>query len=262
MAVRGEWLIAAAVNRLRPRGHDTRIRRQAAQYWSAPDGEQSWESNSHWRQGIGDAAFEEVGRDHWEIYRRFARALRVAAPGTVIEWGAGGGANAVAFAPHAERFIAADISADNLAECARQVEAVCDTPLEIRRIELTDPDAALDGLRYSCDTFLCLYVLEVTTGPPAVRDILGVAQRVLRPGGMAFVQMKYHTGDRRTRGRPGLTYTRNLALSTTFTIEEFWRLADECGLAPQLITLVPRNRLDSRYAYYALVKPDTAGSPD
>lgn len=257
MALRGERFIAAAVRALRPRRHDARIGAQAARYWSASDGDGSWESNSHWRDGIGDDAFEEVGRGHWEMYQRFARALGVQAPGTVIEWGAGGGANAAAFAPRAKRFIAADISPDNLAECSRQVRAVCDTPLDIRRIDLADPDAAADGLRHGCDTFLCLYVIEVTTGVDAVRTILGIAQRVLRPGGMAFVQMKYHTGDGRTRGRPGLAYTRNLALTTTFTIEEFWQLADECGLAPQLITLVPRNRLDSRYAYYALTKPDT-----
>lgn len=96
----------------------------------------------------------------------------------------------------------------------------------------------------------------MTTGVDAVRAILGIAQRVLRLGGMAVVQMKYHTGDARTRGATGIHYARDLALNTTFTIEHFWRLADECGLEPQLITLVPRNRLDSRYAYYALTKPD------
>lgn len=255
VAIRGERFIAAAVRRLTPRGHDARIDKQAARYWSDSDGEQSWESNSHWRSGIGDEAFSEVGGDHWEIYRRFALALGIRTPGTIIEWGAGGGANAVAFAPHAERFIAADISPGNLAECGRQVQAVCATPLDTRTIDLADPGAAADGLLDACDTFMCLYVIEVTTGVDAVRTILGVAQRVLRSGGMAFVQMKYHTGDGRSRGRPGLAYTRNLASTTTFTIEEFWRLADECGLVPQLITLVPRNRLDSRYAYYALTKP-------
>lgn len=257
MAVRGERFIAAVVRQLSPHRHDARIGKQAARYWSAADGDASWESNSHWRQGIGDETFEEVGRDHWEIYQRFARALRIQTPGTVIEWGAGGGANAVAFAPTAQRFIAADISPDNLAECVRQVEAVCSTAVDSRHIDLADPDSATEGLRSACDTFLCLYVIELAAGVDAVRTILGIAERVLRPGGMALIQTKYHTGDRRTRGRTGLAYTRNMALSTTFTVEEFWRLADECGLEPQLITLVPRNRLDSRYAYYALVKPDT-----
>jgi hypothetical protein len=98
-------------------------------------------------------------------------------------------------------------------------------------------------------------VIEVTTGPDEVRRILRIAERVLAPGGLAFVQMKYHTTDGRTRGRPGVRYERNLALTTTFTIDEFWSLAGECGLEPKLVTLVPKNRLDERYAYYAMVKP-------
>ncbi|KMO73487.1 methyltransferase domain-containing protein [Mycolicibacterium chlorophenolicum] len=261
MALRGERFVAAAVRAVRPRWHDARTREQAARYWSATGSDVSWQSNSHWRDGIGDQAFEEIGRDHWLIYQRFARALRIQAPGRVIEWGAGGGANAAAFAPRAQGFIAADISLDNLAECARQVKSACSTPLETRRIDLSNPTAAADGLQDACDTFLCLYVIELTVGVEAVRSILGIAQRVLRPGGMAFVQMKYHTGESYTRGWRGLAYTRNLASTTTFTIEEFWRLADECGLSPQLIYLVPHNRLDSRYAYYALIKPEADAEP-
>ncbi|WP_237568711.1 class I SAM-dependent methyltransferase [Mycolicibacterium lacusdiani] len=261
MPARGEEIIVAAVRLLMPGRHDARIKRQAARYWSASDGDQSWNSNSHWRNGIGDEAFAEVGRDHWEIYQRFARALEVDTATTIIEWGAGGGANAVAFAPHVERFIAADVSPDNLAECSRQVQAVCNTLVDTLLIDLADPNAAADGLRHACDLFLCLYVIELTTGVDAVRTILRIAQRVLRPGGMALVQVKYHTSDGHTRGRIGLAYARNLALNTTFTIEGFWTLAGECGLEPQLATLVPRNRLDSRYAYYALIKPANGMEP-
>jgi hypothetical protein len=81
-----------------------------------------------------------------------------------------------------------------------------------------------------------------------------IAERLLVDGGIAFVQVKYHNADRNTRGHKR-NYRRNLANMTTFGIDEFWLRAQECGLTPRLITLVPRNRLDSRYAYYALTKP-------
>ena len=252
--VRGERFIAAVVGKLGGRRFKDRISDQAAEYWSAAANPE-WEANSHWRNGIGDEAWLEVGRDHWTIYQRFARALEITAPGIAIEWGAGGGASAVAFAPHAERFIAADISQDNLDECVRQVQAACDTPIETRRIDLANPEQAIEGLRGSCGTFLCLYVIELTTGPDEVRTILRIAEQLLAPGGFALVQMKYHTSDGRTRGRPGLAYARNIALTTTFTIEQFWHITNDCGLRPHLITLVPETRLDYRYAYYALTKP-------
>ncbi len=145
--------------------------------------------------------------------------------------------------PHAQRFIAADISQEkNLDECVRQVRATCTTPVETRRIDLACPEQATVGLAGSCDVFLCLYVIELTTGANAVRAILkNRPHRVGPPGGMALVQIKYHTSDRRTRGFAGTAYDRNLASTTTFTIEEFfWNLAAECGLTPpRLITLVP-----------------------
>ena len=214
-----------------------------------------WESNSHWRDALGDVAFREVGDEHVAIFDRFAKALGVEVDGgTVLEWGCGGGANAVAFAPRADKFIGADISEESLAECERQVRAACTTPIETRRIDLENPERAVADLDATCSAFLCLYVVEVTTGAAEVRRILNVAKRVLAPGGIALVQVKYHTDDPRTRGRLAARYERNLSLTTTFSIDEFWELADGCGLDPKLVTLVPENRLDVRYAYYALTR--------
>ena len=39
-------------------------------------------------------------------------------------------------------------------------------------------------------------------------------------------------------------------------IDEFWTAATSCGLRPELVTLVPKNDLDERYAYFLLTKAD------
>lgn len=254
--MRGERFLAAGVNAAGGRRFRDRIAAQASRYWATPT-QGRWEADSHWRNGIGEMAWREVGVEHWSIYSMFAGALAIPAPGRVIEWGAGGGANAVAFAPHAQAFIATDVSDNSLDECVRQVRAVCDTPISTRRIDLKVPEQAVADLRRSCDTFLCFYVLELTAGADAVKRILRIASELLAPGGLAVIQVKYHTDDRRTRGRPGVRYTRNIATTTTFGIEEFWALAIDCGLEPQLLTLVPVNRLDKHYAYYGLIRPDS-----
>jgi Methyltransferase domain len=223
-------------------------------YWTGESGER-WLSDSHWRDGLKDEAWVEVGRDHLALFGQFAKALgKPDNPGVVVEWGCGGGANAVAFAPSAEKFIAADVSAESVAECVRQINAVCDTPTEPVHIDIEHPERAAAGRDGTCDTFLCLYVLELTAGPAEALRIMRIAERLLVSGGIAFVQVKYHNADRRTRGHKR-NYRRNLANMTTFGIDEFWLRAEDCGLTPQFITLVPRNRLDSRYAYYALTKP-------
>ena len=255
MALRAERFVWSALGRIGGQRFRDRVAGQASQYWSTQQDE-LWESNSHWRDALGDTAFLEVGNEHVAIFDRFAKALgKPVDGGTVLEWGCGGGANAVAFAPRADRFIGADISEESLVECERQVRAVCSTPVQTRRIDLAEPERAVADLTSTCSAFLCLYVIELTTGRDEVRRILDVAERVLQPGGMALVQMKYHTDDPRTRGRLGATYERNLSLTTTFSIDDFWELCDDCGLSPQFVTLVPQNRLDVRYAYYGLVKP-------
>lgn len=232
----------------------SRLLADARTYWTgaaAPE----WEANSHWRGGIGDEAWLEVGADHLAIFRKFRKALDSPPDlGVVIDWGCGGGANAAAFAPISERFIAVDVSRASLAECVRQVRTVCSTPIESVHIDIEHPERAIAGLERSCDVFLCLYVLELTAGPEEALRILRIAERLLVPGGMAFVQMKYHpSGGRRPTFKRD--YRRNLANMTIFGIDEFWSLSVDCGLTPQLLTLVPENRLDRRYAYYALTKP-------
>jgi SAM-dependent methyltransferase len=232
-----------------------RTRREAAKYWAAQQ-DSTWRADSHWRSGLGEDAWREVGDDHLDIYRLFARALRISTgPGVVLDWGCGGGANAVAFAPFATKYIAADISSQTTAECSAQVRAVCDTPIESRHIDLSQPHAAAAGLEERCDTFLCFYVLEATAGPTDALAILRIAESVLKVGGMAVVQVKYHTADPLTRGRRRRSYHRLMAQTTTFAIDEFWLRVQELGLVARLIHLVPRNRLDERYAYFALTKP-------
>jgi len=147
---------------------------------------------------------------------------------------------------------APDVSAASLTECAAQVGAVCGTPVETRVIDLADPAAGLDG---ACDTFLCLHVIELTSGPDAAMQIVRTAERVLAPGGLVMIQVEYHTADLSTRGRPRRDYRRKVAGTTTFAIDDVWLRAEQCGLTPRLIALVPQNRLDTRYAYYTLMKP-------
>ena len=68
--------------------------------------------------------WRRVGTEHLEIVRTAARACgwTWSSP-RVVDWGCGGGANAVAVAPHAGELVLVDLSARTLEECARQVAA-------------------------------------------------------------------------------------------------------------------------------------------
>jgi hypothetical protein len=230
----------------------------AQAYWRQTQKDDGWRNNSHWRNGSafpGDDAWLAVGREHLALYEKFCRAVQYDRPlGRVVEWGSGGGANAVHFAPRSQEYIGVDVAPDSLAECERQVRTVCDTPFTPVLADVADPDAAAQVIPRPCDLFLCLYVLELVPTPEYGRRLLRIARDLLADDGLALVQIKYSTNSWRTRSRRRRYRSSTAASMTTYRIEEFWTTATSCGLRPELVTLVPKNDLDERYAYFLLTK--------
>ncbi|UOX88373.1 class I SAM-dependent methyltransferase [Amycolatopsis sp. FBCC-B4732] len=79
----------------------------------------------------------------------------------VLEWGCGGGANVVHFAPRTEEFVGVDISVETLQECEKQVAAVCGTPFRPIAIDVAQPETAVAQVEGWCDMFLSFYVFEL-----------------------------------------------------------------------------------------------------
>lgn len=212
---------------------------------------------AHWR-GAGPFADSSVwltlGREHLALYDEFARAEGKTELRRVIEWGCGGGANAIHFAPRAREFCGVDIAADTLEECARQVSLATEgrALFQSRLVPAADPESARDVL--PCDLFLSTYVFELLPSPEYGLRVLNVAAQLLEPGGLAIVQVKY-TPDGRvpsTRRR----YDRHFYAFTRYRINDFWCACDACGLEPRSVKLVPFQPLtgDKDYAYFMLRK--------
>lgn len=228
--------------------------------WNAP-AEALSKGNIHFR-GAGpfsnDALWLEIGREHLELYKSFARAVGFDRPlRSVVDWGCGGGLNAFQFGPLADEYVGVDVAVATLDECERQAKTAGTPKFRPILIEIAQPEAAIDQISTQCDLFLCTYVFEVFPTRDYGLRILRIAEQLLAPGGMAFVQIKYATGSRRTASyRRG--YRRNLSQMAAYFIDEFWLSAQDCGLMPKLVTLVPQHVLDPRYAYFLLMKPTDA----
>lgn len=236
------------------------IEAASQRYWT----ESHQGRGSHWkttaRFAEGDL-WTRIGVRHLGMLSRAVRNLDAGpALGRVVEWGCGGGANAVQIAPVATEFIGVDVSAESLRECARQVEARCDTPFRPVLVDVRDPEAALRGITEPCDVFLCVYVFELIPSPAYGERILRIAEELLAPGGLALVQIKYDIGAWRTRPRR-LSYRFSPGNTTTYPIHDFWELAVRCGFEPRYVELVPEDELDERYAYFVMAKPDDPGAP-
>lgn len=116
-----------------------RINADAQAYWGEPDG-RNWRSNSHWRDAFPDDLWSRMGEEHLAMFDRGARAVNFTRPwGRVVDWGCGGGANAVHFAPRAKEYVGVDISEDTLRECGEQL-ASCDTNYRPVVVDVADPE--------------------------------------------------------------------------------------------------------------------------
>jgi 2-polyprenyl-3-methyl-5-hydroxy-6-metoxy-1,4-benzoquinol methylase len=229
------------------------IQSDAQAYWR-DEVQPGWRSNSHWREGVQNL-WDEIGASSLTLAERLARITGERLPSSrTVEWGSGGGANAVRFAARCEEFVAVDISQASLDECERQVSRVTSTPVRKVLIDVATPETAIAEIGPgSCDLFLCLYVMELVPSQSYGLRLLDIAARLLAPAGVALVQTKYSTTTTSSRSRRR-AYRRDLANMTTFPIDQFWIEADNRGLRPLCIALVPRDNLDERYAYYLLVR--------
>lgn len=232
--------------------------RDAQRYWNETQ-HTRFPSNSHWQDGAvfaAPGAWAELGRQHLALYDSFARGLAVQEPPTtIVEWGCGGGANAIHFAPRAEQFVGVDVSQASLDECSRQVDRARAGHFRPVLIQADQPEAARQQIAGECDLFLCTYVFELLPTPEYGFRILAIARDLLAVGGIAMIQIKYRTTAVATASRRW-SYAANLANNTTYAIDEFWQAAEDRGLTPRLISLMPRQPIvnDGRYAYFALQK--------
>jgi SAM-dependent methyltransferase len=246
------------LTRVGPAQSSARLERDAAAYWGGRKDDR-WQNNSHWRGGSQfgvPGLWEALGREHLELYQRLRRASTVepAPIARTVEWGCGGGTNAVAFAPLSREFVGVDVSTASTEECAKQVAAACPDVLFTGVLaNVGDPEAAAAKIPRPVSLFLCLYVLELVPDKAYGLRLMGLAYQMLEPGGQAFVQVKYSTRSWRTWSRRR-AYPSAIA-DTTYCIDEFWTAMEAIGFRPESVFLVPRNDLDERYAYYLLSVP-------
>ncbi|WP_048709392.1 class I SAM-dependent methyltransferase [Microvirga massiliensis] len=240
---------------------EAKIERDAQRFWNAED--ERLRQHSHWR-GAGifqdDARWMALGQEHRQLYEKFARMLGVTGrPQRIVDWGCGGGADALHFAPLAQDYVGIDISQDNLEECSRLLANAGLTNFTPVLIRTDAPEDARTLVPLPCDLFLCIGVFEILPTPEYGYRVLEIARDLLADGGMAIVQVKYVKDSWVTRPKR-FGYRRNFPILTTYPIDEFWTAAEARGLKPQAITLQPYQPLigNGDYAFFCLTKESSS----
>ena len=255
--------LLSVLRRVGYRQSAARLAADAQRYWErhAPDSP----NTSHWRGegGLTDEQFEEMGRRNADRVAMAARALAFPTSELrILEWGCGGGTNLAALTGHAAHLIGIEVTEDSLRRTAEELHRRSpDVPFTPIRIDVTEPGRALAELDEPVDLLLCVNVMEVTPTPAYGLELIELFHDLLRPGGMALVQIRYQ--DHRASSRPaGAFYRANLADMTSYPIPEFWTACGVRGLHPKLLTIEPHEDvIGTRYAYLVLTRDELDPAP-
>ena len=231
-----------------------RLAADAHEYWSGSEAADDKRDLSHWK-GSGRWADERrwcrIGEDHFELYQSLLRLADRRPPvRSMVEWGPGGGANAVRFGREIPRFYGVDISEPNLKQCSCEVESAGYGGFVPILIDAANPEDVLDRIDAKVDLFLCTAVYQHFPGKEYGVRVTRMASELLAEGGVALIQTRYDDGD--PHFAPKIRdYRENAIVFTSYRIEEFWHVAVDAGLRPLAVVLRPA----THYAFYLLSRP-------
>lgn len=209
---------------------------EARSVWDDLENEKRRAELSHWR-GVGkwedDEKWLGIGT---RTLKKMKKGLRLLSQNdslshgqAVLEWGPGGGANAIAFRDIATKYYGVDISKKNLAEADRVLRAegldyfvpvfVSDT-VDIVRTTLAEP----------VDLFLSTAVFQHFPSKDYGLEALSVLADITRTGAFGLIQIRYDDGSKKYSGNQNIDqYKGNFITPTTYRIDEFWSACIDAG---------------------------------
>ena len=238
------------------------IIRDSKKYWDmAENKDQDLKDYSHWSgEGIwvDTERWRVIGRVNYEMFENMAAIMKVDRPiQTMVEWGQGGGANAIHFASEVKTFYGVEISHESINECQRQLNLIQFNGYKGILIDPEDPEDAILKITEPCDFFLSTYVFPHFPGKNYGKRVTKIAYKLLRTHGMALIQIRYDDGsDYFSQKRRN--YKENAMNFTSYKIDEYWKIAEDIGFTPYYVYLMTRRGTyaysGDNYAYYFLKK--------
>ena len=239
---------------------DLKIRSDAHRFWDDSSAK-NFGVNSHWRgHGIfenDDERWLSIGQRHLTKFERMALLADTPPPKLcrILEWGCGGGANAIAFGKIASQFVVVDISQKSVEECLSQMKLHGLHHGVGILADIHCPESVATSLE-PVDVVVCTYVFELLPTRKYALRLIRLFRDLLKPGGLAFIQLRYATSKMSTRGR-NWGYRFGFSRMVTFFLDEFWHAASQNGFRPVCVDLLPIDDTvsEERYAYFLLEKP-------
>ena len=234
---------------------EQKLEDDAQEYWNQASPKKS---ASHWRDNdeFDEQNWLKLGKEHLSLVNSFASMAELHFPvNKIVEWGCGGGANAVQFGSLTKRYFGIDINTETLDECRNQMKIWGYDNFQPVLIKVNDPEAGLIDEMREADLFICTYVFELLPNPEYGLRLLRLANQALKVHGAGLIQIRYNElGRKHSSRRWG--YKIKPYHMTTYSLKEFWNYTLAYGFQPFGIYLMPEQKIvnDVRYAYYFVKK--------
>lgn len=164
---------------------------------------------------------------------------------SMLEWGVGGGANAVKFSREIDDFYGVDISSASISECEIRIKTESQSTFNywLAQIHIDNPEEVYDFVP-KVDFFLCTSVFQHFPNPEYGKRIAKLAYNMLKDDGIALIQIRY--GEYKDYSN----YVENASKFTLYPLPVFKDLITKIGFKFLSVTL----DIQTRYAYYYLQK--------
>jgi len=234
------------VSKFLPSQREKKLRNAANKLWANENGSETIKGLSHFK-GSGrykdHEKWEDIGNVHIKMFDRFCEMTNTDSIESMIEYGPGGGANAVKFAPKVSKFYGIDIAKENLKECGCQLEQIGFK--NYVPVHIAEPKDCLHIP--PVDFFLCVAVYQHFPSKEYGVEVGKIAYDLLKEQGLAIIQIRYAGKYYKPKKRD---YRANVITFTSYGLDEFWNILKKIGFEPLYLQLRP----ETNYAYYFATK--------
>lgn len=175
------------------------------------------------------------GRYYFRLYKEFLKEFSHIDPGPskrMLDWGCGGGANAVSFSKSFEHVTGVDISMESIRICGdacyEKVKRDFFRPFLIP-VDFIPKDIELLSSEDLYDFVLCTQVIQHMPSADYVGAVMSVWSSLCRKGANAVVQFRTHYNSRRIQRSSKISYTENVAHWVMLNPAVFEKMANEAG---------------------------------
>lgn len=239
MKLRGEEESAKAVWE----NHRDEEYRRDQSHWL---GHGRWKERDDWLR-IGNSNRQQIERIFGFLDGDVGTKLKLGGL-NILEWGPGGGTNAVAFMDLAKHYYGIDISKKNLDECGRQLSIEGFKNFHKLTVD-RGPLSIVEHVKLPIDLIISTACFQHFPTKKYGEEVLEAFRELIAPEGLGYVQIRYDDGTPKYKPKSLAAYKKKHITATSYQLHEFHELLENYGLRPLFMQIINSKTKYARFVF-------------